>query len=271
MSGTSSSQSENPLIDAAPQEVPLPRAPLVTVLAQVKYGPVLAINRGDFIAPLQEALRSEYPLLRQERVQGFFFQNAEAEVIAPEVIWRFANEEKTWHVSVSPTFVALETRAYVSRNDFMDRLGRVLAALAEHVKPTLIERVGLRYVDRLTGRDVDRLSDLVREEMLGTLNTPLKIQTLLALQEGLYELPNERARLRARWGLVPAGSTPDPATIPAVTTPSWLLDLDVFAENQEPFDQGEIIASLRQYAERTYTFFRWCVTPQFLEHFGGES
>ena len=52
------------------QEVPLARAPLVNVIAQVRFPAVMKIEDSAFVANFQEAIRKDYPILRPERQLG---------------------------------------------------------------------------------------------------------------------------------------------------------------------------------------------------------
>lgn len=51
----------NPFGAPGPDEVPLERAPLVRVIAQLRFPPIVSLGRADFIGPFQEAIRSRYP------------------------------------------------------------------------------------------------------------------------------------------------------------------------------------------------------------------
>lgn len=52
----------NPLIDPPPPEVPLKSAPLIRVIAQVRFPPILSIEKQEFVASFQEAIRDKYPI-----------------------------------------------------------------------------------------------------------------------------------------------------------------------------------------------------------------
>jgi hypothetical protein len=51
----------NPLVATPPPEVPLINAPLVRVIAQVRFPPILSIEQQAFVGSFQEAIRAEYP------------------------------------------------------------------------------------------------------------------------------------------------------------------------------------------------------------------
>ena len=57
---------ETPLKGPPPAEVPLENAPLVRVIAQVRYPLIASVENRSFIGPFQEAIRDDYPTLRPE-------------------------------------------------------------------------------------------------------------------------------------------------------------------------------------------------------------
>ena len=47
----------DPLVAPLPAEVPLNHAPLVRVIAQLRFPEILSVEQRDFVAPFQEAIR----------------------------------------------------------------------------------------------------------------------------------------------------------------------------------------------------------------------
>jgi uncharacterized protein (TIGR04255 family) len=261
---------DNPLIAIPPKEIPLRNAPLVRVITQVRFPLIASIEKREFIAPIQETLRHAYPILRQEMTHGFIFG---AQGMAPaqsQVVWRFRDVEGHWRASLAPDFIALETTAYSSRTDFFERLQVALNALNEHVGPKIVDRLGVRYIDRVIGQDVTNIANLIRPEMIGILATPMAAYAQQALSESLFTIPDAGGHLLAQWGQIPPHGTVDPAAIEPVDTFSWLLDLDMFSVESRPFATEDITIEARRYAERIYTFFRWAVTDEFLRRYGGD-
>lgn len=266
------STSDNPLVDPPPREVPLIDAPLVRVLAQVRFGQILSIDKGEFIAPFQEAIRKQYPVLNQEKTlleirgpHGVLDERA-------TTTWRFFDVSKSWRASLAPDFLALEALegGYSSRDDFIMRFERLLQALEQHIDPQIIVRLGVRYIDRVTGVNLEDLPSLVRAEVTGVLASSMTAQTHQALSESVFTLPADDGRLRARWGLVPARATVDPSAMKPISEPSWILDLDAFTDTPKPLDVKDVTGRARVFAERIYTVFRWVVTPDFLRRYGGD-
>ena len=242
-------------------------APLVRVIAQVRFPEILAIEQRDFVASFQETLREVYPVLRQEQTQGLLLSQAGFAPAKPQIAWRFGDLDGHWRVSLTPEFVALETTKYTSRSDFFGRLRALVEALDEHVEPKLVDRLGVRYIDRITGVAVDDIAALVRPEVLGITGTLAASHAVHALSESMFELPD--ARVLARWGRLPPGATVDPGAIEPVSEKSWILDLDMFSAKPVPFAVDSVLEVAQQFAERIYSIFRWAVTDDFLRRYGG--
>ncbi len=265
-------QAENPLFGPPPAEVPLRDAPLVKVIAQVRFPLIASIEKAAFIGGFQEAIRGRYPFLQQAQAQHLLVGADAVQHARGPILWRFHDEANSWRVSLAPSFLALETTRYESRVDLLERLAEIVAALHEHVDPGFVERLGLRYIDHVVGDSVvAELPELVRPEVAGVVATPLAAATRVALSEHAFELPDERGEATVRWGIVPGGSTVDPAALPPVEHPSWVLDIDAFVARQQPFEPEPVMAQAKSLAERVYSIFRWVVTDGFLRRYGGDA
>jgi uncharacterized protein (TIGR04255 family) len=260
----------NPLIEPPPPEVPLKNAPLVRVIAQVRFPPILSIEKKEFVGSFQEAIRDKYPILQPEKTQGFIFDPQGNVQTSTQVAWRFFDTTGNWRVSLSPNFVALETTAYSSRSNFLERLENIVIALNENFNPKIIERFGLRYVDRLVGKDLTDISSLVKPEMAGIVSADFRDCIRQTINESLFIVPDEGKQILARWGLISANTTFDPDAIEPITEPSWILDLDMSLSKNREFSITVLMQEAKQFSERLYTFFRWTVKDEFLRRFGGE-
>lgn len=262
--------SASPFQSAAPDEVPLSPAPLVRVIAQLRFAPIAALAQLPFVAPFQEALRAQYPSLRPQQSAGFMMGIGGTPAVVQSTTWRFVAPDEAWAVSLAPDFVALETTRYSNRKDFFKRMGDVFNALAKVTEPGLVgyERFGVRYVNRIRSPQLDVLPSLVRPAVLGVVG-PLRDHLAFSICESNFVLGD--AALRARWGLLPPGATTDPTTIEPIGEASWILDLDMSVERQPEFDPAALVAKGTHFAEASYSLFRWCVTDDFLKAYGGNT
>ena len=261
---------QTPLSGPPPAEVPLASPPLVRVIAQVRFPVIASVERREFIAPFQEAIRNEYPVLRPEQNRSVVLGPDGVHDARSTTAWRFFNADSRWSVTLAPDFLALDTSCYTSRDDFLARLRKVLMALEAHVDPKVIDRLGIRYIDRVTGANLADLPALVRAEVIGVLSTPLSTTVQHALAEHVFVLPDHSGLVTARWGLVPGQATVDPAAIEPIEERSWLLDLDAFRPISQAFDVDATMIQARSFAERIYSIFRWAVTDEFLRRYGGQ-
>ena len=264
----SSAKDFNPLKGKPPKEVPLKNAPLIRVIAQVRFPVIAATQKDEFIAPFQEAIRPHYPILRPERIRNLILGPEGQSEGPPAVVWRFSDMTAGWRVSLGRDFLAIETTSYESREDFFARFRFVAEALEKHVNPRVMDRLGVRYIDRVVGKEVEKIASMLRPEICGVASTVLRGDASQVLREALFSTP-EGASLRARWGLIPAKGTTDPAAIEPVDDVSWILDLDMFSNESGPLESGKLLEDARSYAERIYAFFRWAVNDRFLETYGG--
>ena len=259
----------DPLTAASVTEIPLPKSPLIRVISQVKYPLIASMEKQDFIAGFQEAIRDSYPILRPEQTQSLALSDQGLSLTGTQKTWRFSDIDGNWRVSLAPDFIALETTAYPSRKEFFDKLHVIVSALEQHIGPKVVDRIGVRYIDRITGDNLKRITSLVRKEVLGVAALSFAQSTRRTISESLFSLPGSTSQLLTRWGLIPGKETYDPNTIEPTDETSWILDIDMFCAEQQSFKASEISKQAWSYAERIYTFFRWVIEDEFLRTFGG--
>jgi uncharacterized protein (TIGR04255 family) len=258
----------NPLSGPPPPDVCLERAPIAKVIAQVVFPTILAIRKSDIVASFQEAIRENYPFLEEERFPHIALGSNNAPEIKEDMIWRFSDRSRSWRVSLTTGFVALETNTYHNRQDFLDRLEVILNAVEEVFNPQEALRVGLRFIDRMIGPVVEDTEHYMRSEVAGVWTGPLGKGAQHLLTETL--LQSDEGFIQLRWGFLPANSTFDPNSLEPTAERSWIMDFDMFTMEQQPFISQELIATTRSFAERIYTVFRWMVTDDFLRLYGGK-
>ncbi len=261
---------KNPLRDGIPREVPLPKSPLARVIAQVRFPSVLSINDPAFIAPFQEAIRRQYPRPLQERTQELSFTPNGVTPGNSAVIWRFCTMDDHWKVSLCPFFLSIETAQYTSRADFFERFSFLLSQLDKHFSPAIVERLGVRYIDRVKDPELKEIEEMVRPEMLGILPSSMRQEIVHQISDCLLRPAEADSSIVARWGKIPENITVDPGAIEVLDVPSWILDLDMFSTAPMPFETSDIIERSHLFARRIYAVFRWAVTDHFLKVYGGD-
>ena len=266
-----------PLTGESPTEVPLPRAPLERVIAQIRFPQILAIRNPDRVADFQESIRDTYPDLSKEQGRNVDLSRETPEISERSLIWRFSGgqESPSWIVSLGVDFVALETTNYASRTDFLSRLDHIVSSLAESFNPASAQRIGLRYIDRMKDDAIEELRDLIHPEVLGILSANhAEPQTLgnatVHLITNAQFLADE-GLIQGTWGKLPPNATHDPDLLEPLDSESWFLDLDMFTSNSIPYDTELVISTVRSFAKRIYSVFREMTTNNFLAFFGAKS
>lgn len=252
------------------KKIRLGDAPLALVLCQVRW-PDFSHLQGDLteVARLFGTALDEYPVMSvvHEVVHTI---TPEGVTQAPgEKIHQWGSVDGAWHVALSRRFVSLYCTSYTSFPDFLPHLERVFRALDSQVNIPLIDRLGVRYVNRIAdARLVENLAEYVRPEVLGYAGlTGDSGETQLQSSANQARYVADGAALQVRSGLVPAGETVDPA-VPPLPQPSWVLDLDAASERMVPFEVTSALAEASRLSDFAYDFFKYVSTEGFLKEFG---
>ena len=236
---------------------------LESVVAQVQFTPVLSVRDQTFVAPFQEAMRRQYPMLERDVQHKPAQSETAGGQVTDSIVWRLRDVTGIWQVSLAEEFVSLDCGEYSNRADFSRRLAHALEATETHIRPVLTTRVGVRYTNRLAGGALKRIREFIRPELLGMVTPELGSAVVLD-QMSQAQFLAEDVTLTGHWGFLPANVSPNPS-IGTSDEPSWLLDLDAFRQDMSPFDVLSCVEDADRYASAVYTFFRWAVSDQFLD------
>lgn len=247
-----------------PPQIVLLEAPLVQALCQVRFAPVPELVDDDSERQVAALLSAEYPIRGTVQGQQVPLFGGPA-TIPVETFRTFEGVDGQWKVILAQDAVTLETQAYEDRDNLLDRLSLVLAALNEIRQPPKVTRVGVRYTDRVL--NPSGLRRLVHPSLLGMLpNTDDELVHHQSTQVGLQDVSTD-SQVLVRSLLLPPNAQFD-TNIAAVPDPSWVLDID--SSNQEPtaFDVEKIVERARLLAKRAYQVFYWAVTDEFRTEYG---
>lgn len=248
----------------APDKQRLQRAPLDLVVCQVRYERNLAVGDSKTARAIHDALGGrdgEFPLVDQIQVQNLKVTMGPG--VAPssseESGWRFSDRDKTWHVTVMADHMSLETTTYETwEGSYRDRLEKAIKAVSAHLDPAFEQRLGLRYIDRITDDRIKEPGDwekciepallgVPRHEGLGS--SVLTAQQLLVLELG------EQARCGLRHGFTMGPEEP----------PTYLLDFDIYREESRPFEVSAIMETADQFNEYALQLFQASVKKEYRE------
>lgn len=244
---------------------PLSRAPLVTVLAQIRFTPDEGLVGESTGEPLRNALGADYPDQRLEEQSAVLLQPDGTRDERTIRQWVLSDVNGRWRVVVGADFLTVQASegAYTRREDFLTRLRVATAALARTRPPAVVDRVGVRYIDRLLSVDPERLSAYVRPEMQAA-SGQLGAGVFLQSQIVQFQVMRDDDHVVLRSATLPPNGFYD-VLVPPVSQPAWLLDIDAFLEQRFQFTEDDIDLTASRLGERVYSAFRWVVTDEFLE------
>jgi uncharacterized protein (TIGR04255 family) len=254
-------------------EISLAQPPLDLTLVQIRYPRLSRLANDDqFITRFANAVADNYPIFDP-------VQQAVGLLIGPEgikqtqetaKIWRIRSADDDWTVSITDNFLALQVKSYPGRTRLRENLSALLAPFLEIIAPPYVERLGVRYINRIHEPEIlDRLPSMVRTEALGTVSVSLPESVTLNhnISESLYILGNQMLQVKS--GYLSSGVGHDPI-ISIADHPTWILDLDAFSSIKTPSTVTDIDSLCEELASIVYRYFRWAVTWDFLESYGGK-
>lgn len=164
------------------------------------------------------------------------FANRSAEFTEKPSIYRLTNEDQTEELALSVSSCAWVRRApYEGWEPFYDRISSELPNLMKAIAPVRIERLGLRYINRI---DVPMIDQIARYE--DYLNFRIHTDDMLEPNVGFQwaikkEYPNERLSANVQSSLV------QPEILGTI---AFAFDIDVMTEAAVPQTEREILAVL---------------------------
>jgi uncharacterized protein (TIGR04255 family) len=247
------------------EDVVFERAPLATVLTQVRFPAVLSLLTQAGVAGFQAALRDEFPIfLPPNRSANIALNQDTLDVRTNAPVWRLADTvNENWTVGLATDFVSLETKAYAGIDSFLSRFGRVLTALHRTIRPADSVRVGLRKINHIQAPEAHAthsLLGLVRPEMLG----PLAVEHFPAPISGDYghlSFQDDFSTLDVRFGL----QSKEDVT-------HYVLDMDYYTTQPQAVEATEgLLGVLRHFSDGTTSFFHWALEDEYKKSLGPRS
>jgi uncharacterized protein (TIGR04255 family) len=140
------------------------RSPLILVLAQIRFSPVLLME--NYVPAIQEELRKQgFSWYRSEQIQQVFLGNEVKTELKKR--WFFATRERREAVLLTPDFVVYETTQYDIFETFLERFKPVLELIKINANLEFTDQVGIRYIDLIRPIDGKDASDLLCENLRG--------------------------------------------------------------------------------------------------------
>ena len=148
------------------------------VICQFRFPEILIINR-ESPAQFQEMIRETFPLysLRQE-TSGPQIRNNQGvlKIETPPVTnnHQFSTADNKWRVNLTSKFISLSCSEYIRWEQFAKYFDLVLSAFIKAYSPAYFTRVGLRYMNFISRRELGLIGipfrELLEPQYLGILS-----------------------------------------------------------------------------------------------------
>lgn len=232
--------------------------PLAEVICQLRFPEILSIQ-ANIPAAFQEEIRHIFPkyTLRTETLPG---------KTPPGNNYQFVSADGIWRVNLTSKFISLSCCKYTSWEMFARMLDKPLAAFIQIYKPAYFERIGLRYVNFISRRDLHLenvpFRDLIEPCYLGILSeedvseaatSRCSVDVETALRGGC------RVKIHAGPGSVNRNGKLDPEI-------KFIFDQDLFMSGNIPVNTSA--GALQTLHAQSYGVFRGAITDTLHDAMG---
>ena len=133
---------------------------LAEVVCQLRFPTILSVGANDPVA-FQDAIRQVFPRYarRQDAIPPKVInapgQPPRVEPQKPVVNHQFVTADGLYRINLTQNFISLSCGKYSCWENFARMMDRPLASFIEIYQPAYFERVGLRYLNAISRRDLD--------------------------------------------------------------------------------------------------------------------
>ncbi len=240
---------------------------LSEVICQLRFPEILMIN-SKAPAEFQERIRDEFPQY-----------SARKEATAPKIVgtpgnfslenppagmnYQFASADGVWRINLTGTFISLACKQYTSWESFAQKLDKPLAAFIQVYKPAYFERIGLRYLNFFSRKQLQLestpFSSLIQDPYLGVLADPEVPETTVG-RNGLDVEVGIRGgcklKLHTGPGIVKQNGQTDKEI-------KFIFDQDLFMPGKIPVNYSA--GALETLHSQAWSIFRGAITDTLLD------
>lgn len=154
------------------------RNQLAEVICQLRFPTILSIGAN---APVefQDAIRDVFPRYQQRqdqppvKITQLPGQPPRVEQPKPVTNYQFVTADGRFRINLTQDFISLSCARYTRWEEFARMMDKPLATFIKVYKPAFFERVGLRYLNAISRRDLDLegtpWKELLKPSYLGLL------------------------------------------------------------------------------------------------------
>ncbi len=243
------------------------RNQLTEVICQLRFPEIPGIAQA-LDEEFHAMIRSEFPQLSQRReAPAPKISGAPGHMTLENqpttVNYQFASGDGVWRVNLTSRFISLSCSRYTRWEEFAARLDKPLAAFIRIYQPAYFERIGLRYLNFLSRKELGLEGVPFRELLVPCYLGPLALENVSETGVNRCNVDTEltlrggcQARIHAGPGMVKRGSQQDPEL-------KFVFDQDLFIPGQLPANLSA--GALQTLHAQAFSLFRGALLPRLHE------
>ena len=250
----------------------LANAPLEVAIIEVRFTSTFAEVPVDVASNVRDALAEtvevDFPSIQratQATMQINFSAGSVAHSEDEMQGWQVASADGRHSATIFPSSVVWQVGDYKRWSLSMRApLEVLLSAVAEHLSPSLVQRIGLRYIDRFVDpacRTLRDWSGKIDDTLLGPVGNSVFGPMVHQAQQQVELTLDGRHGAVLRHGPIHDQSS---------KSVNYLLDLDVFAQASSAFNPSEVVDTAERLNRTALSVFQACVSTGYLKSLQGE-
>ena len=245
------------------ERVQYKKAPVLEALCQLRFPTILSISAKE-PAEFQELIRKQFPQYSKQTdkqppkvIDGP--NGIRVEQQPGQTNYHFISADGRWKVNLTNNFVAISTTAYTNWEEFAGKLDEVLVQFIKVYEPAFFERIGLRYINAISRRDLQLedvpFSELITAGYLGLMaEEDISENAFINFSQNVQtKLPGGcQLKLHTGTSKMKRGNIEDKET-------KFLMDIDIFMAGR--VEMKHSAAALNTVHTNANRVFRGAITP----------
>ncbi len=234
---------------------------LEDVIVKIDYPPILSLLEN---APstFQEKIASTFPILEPIIQQGIIIDtqsNVPNAQKTTRTTWRFTSKDKTKTVEIDSEYLVIGVKKYTSYTEFKELVTSITAIFFELYPEIVINRLGLRYVNKINIKDADLFNweNKIDSNLIAPLAFIENKEVIRRSVQAFVLAIDEDTNLTFRCGISNSVYPNKPVS------KEYLLDYDCFTTIQ--FEKGEMLTKLDKYNQIITDYFEQSIEEELRE------
>jgi uncharacterized protein (TIGR04255 family) len=228
-----------------------------------------------FVPDIQEKLRHEgFPRFLRSQVPEFTFVQGDS---APKITFlerfEFQNKEASLGIVLTSNNFAVHTNEYKTYEDFEKSIATAMDVINGAMNLSIVERIGLRYVDLIRLKKNETWKDYLQAGLLGLDPGKVGVKNWMSKFESLGSTNIGKLLIRCvqTEQMLPADLQNPTLKYSINLKPheiATLLDCDHFSEESTDFETKSVLTRIGDLHDHIDRAFRNSVTPHALKSWG---